>query len=260
LSTEAVGRHYSKGLHDCFLTSTPLYLESVHNEIMNNFDFKLWRGSQIKFVDLGCGNGASTARVLASLNARNETRPVNVLCVDPHISSVNCESLHQAFPSSVKAEFLSSNAATFSALKGQKYTHILLKEMVHHCTDHDQLFKGIFEQLEPEGKMLVVTRPVETDYPFFPRLREIWSKSQPPIELFENSVRNAGFSHQVTKELVYNFTVDKNDVISWIRSRCWSEFSSLTQEEMDIGCDHLNRTMSQTITFYDKTLHITATK
>jgi len=167
--------------------------------------------------------------------------------------------MHLAFPS-VKVEFLSSTAETFSASKGLKYTHILLKEMVHHCADHDKLFKGIFEQLEPDGKMVVVTRPVETDYPFFPRLREIWSKSQPPIELFEKSVRNAGFSHQATKEHAYEFTVDKDDIVSWIRSRCWSEFSSLTQTEMDIGCDHLIRTMSQTITFSDRTLHLIATK
>ena len=246
-------------MRDSFLSSTVSYLASVNEAIMQRFSFEHFQGRSIRLVDLGCGTGVASARILASLKQRNEIRPISVLCVDPNsVKLINRESLRRAFPCAV-VETLSMSSGTFARLNGT-FSHILLKEVVHHCVDHLDEFRGIHSQLEPGGKMVIVTRPVEIDYPFFPRLKEIWRSSQAPISLFEEAVRVAGFAHQETSEHVFQFTVTKQEIIDWIQSRCWSEFSKLTPTEMAAGLDHLEHSYSNLITFNDRLLFLTATK
>lgn len=252
--------HYEHALmRDSFLSSTLSYQSSVHETLMQRLSFEHFQGGSIRMVDLGCGTGVTSARILASLKQRNETRPISVLCVDPHsVALINREALCRAFPGAV-VETLSMSSGSFARLNGT-FSHVLLKEVVHHCVDHQDEFRGIYSQLEPGGKMVIVTRPVEVDYPFFPRLKEIWRSSQAPISLFEEAVRVAGFAHQETSEHVFQFTVTKPAIIDWIQSRCWSEFSKLTPTEMAAGLDQLKHTYSNYITFNDRLLFLTATK
>jgi hypothetical protein len=55
------------------------------------------------------------------------------------------------------------------------YSHVLLKELVHHIPPADvpALYAGLAAQLAPGGVAVTITRPQEVDYPLFARAREV---------------------------------------------------------------------------------------
>jgi hypothetical protein len=55
-----------------------------------------------------------------------------------------------------------------------RYSHVLLKELVHHIPDNQvpALYAGLYRQLLPGGTAVTITRPQEVDYPLFRRARE----------------------------------------------------------------------------------------
>ena len=109
--------------------------------------------------------------------------------------------------------------------------------------------------------MLIVTRPVETDYPWFERLKSIWRTTQPPIKVLEEAAIAAGLVSVETTVVDYQFTISLPELAEWIRSRVWSEFSMLTDAEMEQGIKELEKKYSGTavkITFVDRLLFMTA--
>ena len=55
------------------------------------------------------------------------------------------------------------------------YSHVLLKELVHHIPPADvpTLYAGLAAQLAPSGVAVTITRPQDVDYPLFARAREV---------------------------------------------------------------------------------------
>ena len=69
------------------------------------------------------------------------------------------------------------DAVAFASLPPNEmsYTHVLLKELVHHIPE-DQvatMYAGLAAQLAPGGRAVTITRPQEVDYPLFRRAREV---------------------------------------------------------------------------------------
>jgi hypothetical protein len=75
------------------------------------------------------------------------------------------------------------DAVEFSQLPpaDMSYTHVLLKELVHHIPEGDvpPMYSGLYRQLVPGGLAVTITRPQEVDYPLFSRAREVGQVAWP---------------------------------------------------------------------------------
>ena len=239
------------------------YRAAVHSHIMSRFGFfdegQHWESREVMLVDLGAGSGVSGAHVLSDLRRRLGGR-ASLVCVEPYPDLIDHEAMRRACPTGpddAAATHMCLDAAAFAAGPTKAYTHILLNQMAHHLVpNHIGIFKGIYKQIAPRGRMLIVTRPVEIDFPWFERLRSIWRRTQPPVKEFEDAARLAGFQNITTTQHDLPFSVHKRDVYGWIRSRAWSEFSMLSEEEMDLGMAELEDRYKdvETLTFTDRLL------
>ena len=76
-----------------------------------------------------------------------------------------------------RVEPLLLDASAFAALppEGMRYSHVLLKEVVHHIPAGEvaPMYAGLYRQLAPGGVAVTITRPQEVDYPLFQRAREV---------------------------------------------------------------------------------------
>lgn len=74
------------------------------------------------------------------------------------------------------------DAVQFAALPAEsmRYSHVLLKELVHHipAADVPAMYAGLHRQLAPGGVAVTITRPQQVDYPLFRRAREVGGPGQ----------------------------------------------------------------------------------
>jgi len=271
-NADGVAQHYKQTAPTAyrslnFMTGNVAYEANVHTEILRHFGFDGSAPGQTPVVvaDLGAGTGQSGAKILASLKNMLKYKHAKLLCVEPFPEMISKEAiaevLHQDHHKDI--EFIvGKDAVAFTSSPEYRYTHILLKGCVHHMTPSlSTVFRGIRQQLAPGGRMLIVTRPVETDYPWFERLKSIWRTTQPPIKVLEEAAIAAGLVSVETTVVDYQFTISLPELAGWIRSRVWSEFSMLTDAEMEQGIKELEKKYSGTavkITFVDRLLFMTA--
>ena len=117
-------------------------------------------------ADIGGGTGNFTQRLAAAAGLRRRA-----LCVDPAADMLALAAAHPL------VEPMLLDAVGFARLPPERmrYSHALLKEVVHHIPRGEvaELYSGVASQLEPGGCVVTVTRPQEVDYPLFQRAREV---------------------------------------------------------------------------------------
>lgn len=212
-------------------------------------------------VDCGCGNGRFTNSLVDLIES--ETL-MSVCCVGvdayPEMLAVSetQRNIHRT---------LCLDAFTFASLSPDimRYSHIIMKEMIHHlCASNDDLssyFKNIHGQLEATGTVVIITRPVETDYPFFERIKQIWRTTQPPYDGVAEAMETAGFIVSVqTVELPVK--VSKSAWMAFIRNKTWSEFSMCSEAEMEVGLGQLEERFRDQceVQFNERIIFITGKK
>jgi len=155
------------------------------------------------------------------------------------------------------------NAKDFSSISPQeiKYSHLLMKEMIHHV-DNSILFNvfcGIYQQLNINGKVVIITRPLHTDYPFFESINRFWKLTQTPYENIVLSMKEAGFgvSVEITKLPI---TVQKQEWLLFIKNKTWSVFSMCSEQEMNDGLSMLDEKLEDNITFTETLIFIVGNK
>jgi cyclopropane fatty-acyl-phospholipid synthase-like methyltransferase len=177
------------------------------------------------------------------------------LCVDPSSDLIN-EARRNGIDSII------ADALEFSLLDN-KYDIIILKEMIHHISIDSltKLFQNISKQLNDNGLVLIVTRPVHTDFPFFKKVKKIWSTTQPELSVFTSSLLEANYNIEVI-EWDYFVTMKKDNWYKFIKNRSFSEFSLCTDNELEEGIQELEVKYKDTDTlkFNDKLLLIIARK
>eukprot|EP00927_Polykrikos_kofoidii_P002292 TRINITY_DN10882_c0_g2_i5.p1 TRINITY_DN10882_c0_g2~~TRINITY_DN10882_c0_g2_i5.p1 ORF type:complete len:197 (-),score=40.90 TRINITY_DN10882_c0_g2_i5:72-662(-) len=119
---------------------------------------------------------------------------------------------------------------------------ILLKEVLHHFLPEDMpaIASGLFDMLLPNGRVLIVTRPVKlVGYPFPEFFLEFWEKKQPNQEFFEMLLRDAGF--EVVSEAPEKFPLrlSKTCWHEMLRNRFWSWLAHFSDDEIDKGIEEL---------------------
>jgi hypothetical protein len=236
----------------CHFLLQSSYEQWVINCLINHFSFQL--NSPIRIVDLGCGNGYYINKFVSHIRGLYQVK--ESIGVDPYI-----EWLSVAKTQPNITQTMCVNANEFSKMSEMNYSHLLMKEMIHHIdvSRLPDLFNGIYKQLDDNGRVVLITRPVETNYPFFERIHHLWKLTQTPYEVVVSNMKQAGFDVQVKIELL-SVNVEKEDWLSFIKNKTWSVFSMCTEEEMLDGLNTLNKKLEDTFTFNETLIFIVGHK
>ena len=205
--------------------------------------------------DIGGGTGNFTQALADALHLKEDNK---ILCVDPFEEMLKQASSHK------NIETLQLDALTFSKNPHMKdkFDYLLFKEIIHHVVEEDfgALMCGSFQQLKEGGKMMVITRPTNTDYPFFPLAHSVWAKHQPSYETISTWLKRSGFNVEL-QEVDYEVKLANSKWIEMVTNRFWSTFSHMTQKELNDGIEHIKmKYQDDVLTFNDKMLFIIATK
>jgi len=212
-------------------------------------------------VDLGCGNGCFANKFTAHIAPTYQIQ--SCICVDPYPEWLNgWGASTYADNNSHITKTLCMNAFDFSQMPQQQmnYSHLLMKEMIHHLDESTllQFFNGIIDQLDEQqdGTVVIITRPNETNYPFFERIHELWKSTQIPYENVVVHMKNAGFDVSVEMATL-PVTLQKQEWISFIEKKTWSVFSMCSEEEMVNGLNQLQNDLDGgTISFLETLIFI----
>lgn len=162
-----------------FFYSSPAYMTHILRHIQDAFKLP---DEQARIVDIGGGTGNFTHQLATIAGSRQK-----VLCVD------NFEEMLRKAQQFATLECLLMDALGFAKLPPaeMRYSHVLLKEVIHHISpsDYVAMFEGMYKQLLPKGRLLIITRPQEVNYPLFSRAKRIWREHQPPVEVIVNALQ-----------------------------------------------------------------------
>ena len=151
----------------------------------------------------------------------------------------------------------------------QDIDQILCKELVHHFDEDSRLslFKGMHDNLTHSSdhtSLLIITRPVEVDYPLWDAARRVWRENQPSSDSIMDDLNRAGFVDVEATMEPYRCKISLEKWQSMVRRRFWSTFSKFSDEELDDGCRAIEseRPPDQNgeIHFEDQLLFISARK
>jgi 2-polyprenyl-3-methyl-5-hydroxy-6-metoxy-1,4-benzoquinol methylase len=255
---QVIDLHYQNAVN-VYEEDSLFFLQSSYEQwIMTCLErlFAFQETPTIRMVDLGCGNGCFTNRFMSYIARKNTIQ--SCTCVDPYIEWLDVASTHRNI-----TKILCMNANEFFKMPQQKmnYSHLLMKEMVHHMDTLSGVFSAVYQQLDDNGRVVVITRPKETNYPFFQRIHDLWKSTQIPYEDVVVHMKESGFDVSV-EMITLPITLRKQEWISFIEKKTWSVFSMCSEEEMDDGLFRLQADLgdSDTITFLETLIFIVGRK
>lgn len=204
-------------------------------------------------TDIGGGTGNFTQAIAEALHIPKEK---TFLCVDPFIEMLEKAAAYR------NVETVLMDALSFSKAE-YSYRYALMKEVIHHIPEEslDTLFSGVLRQLHEDGLCVIITRPQEVNYPFFPRAAEIWKENQPSSSIIIAALERAGFQVDMQKHS-YLVQVQKSSWLKMISNRFWSTFSLCSDDEISSGIEYLSEKYSaeESLSFDDTLLFIIARK
>jgi 2-polyprenyl-3-methyl-5-hydroxy-6-metoxy-1,4-benzoquinol methylase len=233
----------------------PYYEEWVMNYLNKLFAFNLF-SLPIRIVDLGCGNGCFVNKFISHIQSMNNIE--ECIGIDPYI-----EWLNVAHEQSNITKTICINANDFSKMPSNEmnYSHLLMKEMIHHVDNNTlpNIFLGIYEQLNNNGRVVIITRPTETNYPFFERIHHLWKLTQTPYENVVLCMKEVGFD-VIVEIATLPVTVKKEEWISFIKNKTWSVFSMCSEQELNDGLYMLQTELEDNINFNETLIFIVGHK
>lgn len=219
------------------------YKEFVHSHIMTDLALSC---TDI-LVDIGGGTGTFTSKLASDANLQC------AYCIEP--SNAMCEEASKI--DNIMA--ICTDASGFCTLN-LPYTKLLLKEVIHHISDREPFWRNIHYQLPSNGKLLIITRPQHIDFPFFDTAKEAFARNQPPHEVLESELREAGFFVN-TQCRSHTFTLPKQQWFLMLRHRFMSDLSYFRDQEIEEGIDEIEKKYPEnSLTIVDNLIFITATK
>lgn len=184
-------------------------------------------------VDVGGGTGNFTRKVIKDGEA---------IVVDPFL-----EQSHTGAKDD-KVSFKAVSAEEFAATNRKGgYTHVLLKEVVHHLENRVDTFAGLKRVLQSTNntprdqyQILILTRPqTQIDYPLWNKARDVWAANQPSLEDFQSELERAGFTEITSRVAPYPCQIPLEVWQAMVRDRFWSTFSNFTDDELEQGCQDI---------------------
>jgi len=244
--------HYQNAVNvyedNCLFFLQSSYEKWVMNCLNRLFKFQTY-SLPIRIVDLGCGNGCFTNKFVSQIISKNTIE--ECIGVEPYTEWLNVASSQ---PNITKTICINANDFSKMLPHQMNYSHLLMKEMVHHIDNSilHNVFYGIYNQLINNGRVVIITRPVETNYPFFHCIHNFWKLTQTPYENVVLSMKQIGFNVSV-EIATLPVTLQKEEWLQFIKNKTWSVFSMCSEQEMNDGLSALHTELEDSITF-DETL------
>lgn len=217
------------------------------NFVIEHIHHSLELNSQDILVDIGGGTGTFTQRLTqeASLTKAYCIEPSAEMCLEAsHLD--NIEAIH-------------TDAHGFIACN-LPYTKILFKEVIHHITERSTFWTAAYDQLPLKGKLLIITRPQEIEFPFWQGAKEAFKAHQPPLILLQEELQCAGFEVEVFSD-THIFELSKEDWFSMLRLRFMSDLSDFSDDAIEEGIREIDSLYpNSALEIRDHLLFITATK
>jgi len=221
----------------------------------NGGDFQRWLLARVQdalpedcstLVDIGCGT-ANFSGLLQRIAG------IQVVGVEP---SAEMAAKASDYGVQVQVEDALSWAAG-AATKGDKYDAIMLKEVRHHIDEPASLYPNLAASLARGGKILLLTRPDQSDgYPFPAKAHDKWSAGvHMPLQTHVKELEAAGLSVQV-KEERYCVQMAREEWERLVRERFWSHLSALNDNEIDDGLKELD--LPDRVEFDDRMIFVIA--
>jgi ubiquinone/menaquinone biosynthesis C-methylase UbiE len=196
------------------------------------------RGARV--VELGCGTG----RLAHALEERSFAR---VWAVDPAAAMVERAKALGVNARIGRAELIPFKAGWFDAVVMQLVVHLVARPTV---------FAQARRVLFPAGRVVIAAAdPAGRDPwfgPFFPSLPPLERQRRPTAELLERELAEAGFTDVRIERLVQPRSLSREHALDVIRSRAYSTFDFLSDEEYRQG---LARAEAELPAQIDSTFH-----
>lgn len=225
----------------------------------------------MRVVDVGGGTGNFSAALHKECMLGQR-----ILCVDP-----SAPLLAQCQKHAESVEPLLADGLGFVAEQNQVYDRMLLKEVIHHFPPADlgTLFAGVFRQIRPGGRVIIMTRPHDSShYPFFPAAHQTWASAQLHESIYAKAMEKEGFS--VTLDHAdYPVDMPLSRWLNMVNGRFWSNLHGFSEREMKAGLKKIENMVMEgkergiwvqkdrkdeegevTITFPDRVVFITGVK
>ncbi|NOX15704.1 MAG: class I SAM-dependent methyltransferase [Epsilonproteobacteria bacterium] len=200
------------------------------------------------FVDIGGGTGAYTKSISSKAHLLNTP-----FCIEPSVQMSNVAKINKDI------KIFNEDGNSFCS-RDLKYDKVLLKESVHYILDRKVFWSSLYDRLNDDGKILIVTRPQEIKMPLFNEAKKAFFQSQPPYKVFVDELKDAGFKVNV-KFYSYHFDLNAEVWYSMIRKRFMSTLGKFSCEEIEEGIDEIrNSVKSDVINIKDDIIFITASK
>ncbi len=201
-------------------------------------------------VDLGGGTGIAAEMIYEHAHLRNQ-----IFCVDC------CQDMLDEARHRPGISPLCSDALSFIQRDDIPYNKLLVKGAIHHFSDRVTIFTGIYRQLPSEGRMLILTRPSRTEFPFFEAAQIEFARSQPHYSVFQEELERAGFEVEVLVR-AYPLAFSKAHWFRMLEQRFMSHLSLFSDEQIQAGLDELEGQYKgiETFHFSDNLVFITCKK
>ena len=147
-----------------------------------------------------------------------------------------------------------------------EFSHILIKEVVHHFTDRLHVFQGLHRRLTLSSNvsetptLVIVTRPKHPSYPLFAAAKDLFAEHQPSEEEIVADLRQAGFARVTVQYPSFPLPIPRQRWLDMLRGRFWSTLSHFDDAALERGIAEVAHATADTpvIVFDDSLVLITA--
>lgn len=245
--TETLTHHYAS-LSDSFNNAwyfSDTYRRWMAEQIISALDIQ----ESDKVVDLGGGTGFTAELVYQLANLKE-----HVLCVDP-----SPEMLEEAKQLDGVTTLLGDDT-TFTETQSP-YHKLLLKEVVHHFKNRPLLFQKISENFPKEGKLLIITRPQRTEFPFFEDAHLAFKKGQPAPQLIISELQQVGFTIELNI-IPFPLEINASRWYQMLKQRFMSHLAEFSDSALEKGIEAVRQQYKgqKQLNFNDNLIFITAEK
>jgi ubiquinone/menaquinone biosynthesis C-methylase UbiE len=215
-----------------------------YNNIAEKFDdlwqftpsYENWMVAQIieqielsqtdRLLDFGAGTGRFT------LSLYEQAKLLCATAVDPDADM--CKQAAEKIPLNVTQ---ANDVTLFSHWKNDNV--VLLKEVIHHLNNRPSFWQNLYQTLPKNGRVLIVTRPQETQLALFDAAKKRFAQHQPPVDLLTAELKEAGFSC-TTVLRVFPCRIIKKRWYTMLRSRFMSDLCTFNDDDIESGINELD--------------------
>lgn len=201
------------------------------------------------FVDIGCGTGLYTTRLITRSKSKFSTIAVDI-----------SKGMLNEFPPSENLTKLHMSASEFA--KGKvRFDKALLKEVMHHIKDKTEVVNSLCKNLNPNGVILFIISPVIVNYPLFVKALELRQNTKSIEPMIIELLQTQGLRVSVHSKS-YPVTFSTVKFLTMVRGRYLSFLSNFSNVELEEGIKEMKSKFAncKTISFTEDYIFIKGVK